>query len=331
MTKVGSETQLLTSDNTHLSDPTDRASAATIGAVDCTGGLVAAYLDAGIAANSRQAYISDLAHFGAWGGTIPSSPEILAAYLAAHGGDLAVATLSRRLASISKAHRLRQLSSPAISELVRATLRGIRRAHGTAQRQARPLVRDDLFLVLETMPGDLRAIRDRALLLIGFAGALRRSELVGLDACDIEHVRKGIVLHLRRSKTDQDGTGQRLGIPFGRTQWCPVSRLDDWMQAFRISSGPVFRPVDRHGRAPASRLSGEAVAQIVKDRTAAAGLESDAYSGHSLRAGFATSAAALGVPSWQIRAQTRHASEAMLNRYIRVGEMFTCNAAAALL
>jgi integrase len=330
MTKAVSEMQFLTSDNTHLSRPTSPFPQAE-SAVDCTSAKVAEYLDAGTARSSRAAFRADLAHFDAWGAVLPCSPTTVAEYLAAHAEELSAATLSRRLASISKAHGLLSAANPVQSELVRATLRGIRRAHGVPQRQARPLIRDDLFLVLESMPEGLRAIRDRALLLVGFAGALRRSELVGLDTFDIEHVRKGIVLHLRRSKTDQNGIGQQLAIPYGRTKWCPVSRLDEWMQAAKISFGPVFRPVDRHGIASVSRLSGEAVARIVKDRAVAAGLERNAYSGHSLRAGFATSAAALGLPAWQIRAQTRHASEAMLNRYIRVGEMFTCNAAAALL
>ena len=125
-----------------------------------------------------------------------------------------MATLVRRLASISKAHQARGLSNPTRSELVRATLRGIKRTRRCAQRQAKPLLRDDLLLVLDAMGDGLKDIRDRALLLIGFAGALRRSELVALDVADIEHVRRGIVLHLRRSKTDQDGQGHKIAIPY---------------------------------------------------------------------------------------------------------------------
>jgi integrase len=305
--------------------------AAPICAIDCTSEKVAAYLDAGVAANSRRAYWSDLAHFTAWGGTIPTSSEALAAYLASHEEDLAVATLARRVASISKAHRLRQLSSPAATELVRATMRGIRRKRGVAQRRARPLLRDELFLVLEAMPGTLNAARDRALLLIGFAGALRRSELVGLRLSDLERARKGIVLHVRRSKTDQESAGQSIAIPFGRTKWCPNLWLEHWISAGGITSGPIFRPIGRNQSVGAASLSDRAVSDILKQRTRAAGLNGEEYSGHSLRAGFATSAAIAGVPTWQIRAQTRHASEAMLSRYIRNGDMFTCNAASALL
>jgi integrase len=125
---------------------------------------------------------------------------------------------------ISKAHEARALQNPTRSELVRATMRGIKRTRGCAQREARPLLRDDLLLVLDAMGDGLKDTRDRALLLIGFAGALRRSELVGLDVGDVEHVRQGIVLTLRRSKTDQDGQGRKIGIPFGRTRWCPSPR-----------------------------------------------------------------------------------------------------------
>ena len=152
-----------------------------------------------------------------------------------------------------------------------------------------------------------------------------------MDVADIEHVRQGIVLHLRRSKTDQEGHGQKIGIPHGRTRWCPVAVLDDWLAASAINEGAIFRPVDRHGSIQQARLSGEAVSAVVKERVAAAGLDPTRYSGHSLRAGLATSAAQAGVPAWRIRSQTRHASDAMLARYIRDGELFTDNAAGALL
>jgi integrase len=174
-------------------------------------------------------------------------------------------------------------------------------------------------------------IRDRALLLIGFAGALRRSELVALDVPDIEHVRRGIVLHLRRSKTDQLGQGHSIAIPYGRTRWCPVDALATWLQASGIRDEAIFRPIDRHGRVHNARLSGEAVSLIVRERAAAAGLDKSGYSGHSLRAGFATSAAQSGVSAWRIKAQTRHASDVMLARYIRQAELFSDNPAGVLL
>jgi integrase len=221
----------------------------------------------------------------------------VASYLADRSDTLVVATLFRHLAS-TKAHEARGLPNPTRSELVRATLRGIRRTKGRAQREAKPLLRDDLLLVLDAMGDSIKDIRDRALLLIGFAGALRRSELVGLDVGDIEHVRQGIILHVRRSKTDQDSEGRKSGIPYGRTRWCPVAALDAWLTASGIAEGAIFRPVDRHGRMHGARLSGEAVSLVVRERVAAAGLDPAPFSGHSLRAGLATSAAQAGVPTW---------------------------------
>jgi integrase len=186
-------------------------------------------------------------------------------------------------------------------------------------------------LVLDAMGTGLKDLRDRALLLVGLAAALRRSELVALDVADVERVRRGIVLQLRRSKTDRGGQGHNIAIPYGRSRWCPVACLDAWLSASGIAESAIFRPVDRHGRVHNARLSGEAVSILVRERIAAAGLDPVGYSGHSLRAGLATSAAQAGVPAWRIKAQTRHASEAMLAHYIRQGELFADNAAGALL
>lgn len=158
-----------------------------------------------------------------------------------------------------------------------------------------------------------------------------REELVGLDHSDVEHVRQGLVIHLRRSKTDQEGAGRKIGIPHGRTRWCPVVARDHWFARSTIDAGPIFRGVNRHGQLLDHRLSGEAVSLILKERAAAAGLDPAGFSGHSLRAGFATSAAKAGASSWKIRAQTGHASDAMLSRYLRNGELFADNAAGAVL
>jgi integrase len=334
----------LTRDNTLLSRPTmrdgdaekgDEASANdTFCAVTCKfepGDAVRAYVEAGIAPATRRAYKADLDHFRAWGGDIPTTETQLAAYLAEQATILKVATLTRRLAAISIAHKAQRLHSPTSSPLVRATMRGMRREHGTAQRQAAPLLREDLFVVLGAMGDRLKDLRDRTLLLIGFAGGLRRSELAAINLIDFERVREGIILTIRRSKTDQDGVGRKIGIPFGRTVHCPVRALENWLSAARIEDRPVFRPVDRHGRVSASRLSGEAVSLIVRDRMAAAGFDPTGYSGHSLRAGFATSATRAGVSTFKIRQQTGHASDAMLSRYVRDGELFLGNPAGLLL
>lgn len=207
-------------------------------------------------------------------------------------------------------------------------MRGIRRKLGSAQRQAKPLLREDLFRVLDALGESMKDARDRALLLIGFAGGFRRSEIVALDCGDVERVRQGLIVTLRRSKTDQEGVGRKVGIPFGRTRNCPVLALDGWLAGAGIEAGPVFRPVDRHGRVASERLSGEAVS---KERVVAANIDPTGFSGHSLRAGFATSAVQAGVSTFKIRSQTGHVSDAMLARYVRDGELFVDNAAGAVL
>ena len=192
-------------------------------AINCKAALAASvqsFVQAGVAPATRRAYRADLDHFEAWGGTIPATDEVVAAYIADHAAILKVSTLTRRLAAISIAHGARNLPNPAASLLVRATMRGIRRAHGAAQRQAKPLLRENLFVVLAAMRDRPKDLRDRALLLIGFAGGLRRSELAAIDFIDVERVREGITLTIRRSKTDQDGVGRKIGIPFGRTIHC---------------------------------------------------------------------------------------------------------------
>ncbi len=308
-----------------------RASDCTLGAPDPVPGEVAALVEASIADSTRRAYRTDLAHFAAWGGQLPAEPAQVASFLATHSETLSVATLVRRIATLSKAHEARGLPNPCRSEIVRATLRGVKRTRGVAQREAKPLLREDLFRVLDALGEGVKDARDGALLLIGFAGGFRRSEVVGLNCDDFERVRQGLIVSLRRSKVDQEGAGRKVGIPFGRTRHCPVLAVDRWFVVSGIEAGPVFRPVDRHGRVASERLSGEAVSLIVKERVAAASIDPTGFSGHSLRAGFATSAVQAGVSTLKIRSQTGHASDAMLARYVRDGEIFVGNAAGALL
>lgn len=284
-----------------------------------------------IADSTKRAYQSDMAHYETWGGVIPSTPEMLAEYLAGLAATHTAATINRRLASLAKAHRAIGSEDPTKAEIVKSTVRGIRRLIGTAQREAKPILKEDLFEMLAQMGDRPKDQRDKALLLIGFAGAFRRSELVGLDVADIEHVRQGVVITLRKSKTDQEGRGRKIGIPFGRTKWCPIKYLSDWLDHAGIEDGPIFRSIDRHGHVADQRLSSEAVSIIVKARAEAAGFDPDAYSGHSLRAGLATSAVIAGVSTLSIRRTTGHASDAMLARYVRVGDMFTDNASGAVL
>ena len=325
------EELVLTRDNYPLSRPTPGSSMAHF-AINCTTELpdqVREYVQASLSENTRRAYLSDLAHFQAWGGRTPASDVVVASYLAAHAERLSVATLSRRLAAIAKAHGA-AASNPARSPLVKATMRGIMRRHKAPPRQAKPLLRDELFAVLAQTGTDLKDVRDRALLLVGFAGGFRRSELVGLDKEDIEMVKEGLVIHLRRSKTDQCGTGRQVAIPFGRTRWCAVAALSEWLHRSEIESGALFRRIDRHGHLLA-RLSGEAVSLVIRSWLAAAGMAVDGYSGHSLRAGFATSAAQAGLNECEIRRQTGHASPSVLATYIRQQDLFAGNPVSSLL
>lgn len=283
------------------------------------------------APNSRLAYASDLAQFCDWGGALPASPELVAAYLAAHADVLSVATLRRRLTAISHAHRTHSKVNPVATELVKATLRGIARTRARPAGAAKPLLRDNLFSVLDAIGTSASDLRDRALLLIGFAGALRRSEVVGLDFADLTQTGDGVVITLRHSKTDQLNTGQKIGVPFGRERHCPVRALSDWLKVSGIQDGAVFRPMNRHGAILDRRLSSEAVSLIVKRRLAAAGFDPTGFSGHSLRAGFITSAAISGAPIWKIRKQTRHTTDQGVARYIRTDAFFIQNAAEGLL
>ncbi len=205
---------------------------------------------------------------------------------------------------------------------------GIRRANGIAPNSKTPTLTDDIRGMVNMLPSGLLGIRDRALLLVGFAGALRRSELVAIDRVDVEITRDGLIVTLRRSKTDQEGVGRKVAIPFGSNpETCPVGSLESWLELSASSEGAIFRHVDRHGRIQPGRLSGYAVALIVKRSAAAAGLDPAKYAGHSLRSGLATSAAIGGASERSIMAQTGHRSVTMVRRYIRDGNLFRENAA----
>jgi integrase len=192
-------------------------------------------------------------------------------------------------------------------------------------------MRDDLFKVLNAMGSSLTDCRDRALLMLGFAGALRRSELIGLDVRDLASAPQGLAVTLRRSKTDQFNEGCQLGIQYGQTKDCPVKALQNWLAKTAIVAGPLFRPVNKAGNVSQRRLSGEAVSIIIKRRLVAAGIDSAGYSGHSLRAGFATSAAMEGSPLWKVRMQTRHATDQGVARYIRAKGLFDQDAAVKII
>ena len=282
------------------------------------------YLDAALADNTLRAYRADLKHFMAWGGVIPASPEQVATYIAHHATTLASSTLTRRLVAIARAHAARGIESPTNRELVKATLRGVRRSCGNAVRQVAPLQKAQVLQMVRGLQG-LRGLRDTALLLIGFASALRRSELVSLNVDDVQFSDEGTVIRLRRGKTDQEGHGRDIAIPLVRGRCCPSRCLQAWIDASGIVDGALFRRVNRYDQLLTHRLTAQSVALIIKQRAECAGFDPALFSGHSLRAGFVTNAAKGGASSSSIRTQTGHKTDAMLQRYVRNSQLFSNN------
>jgi integrase len=295
------------------------------------------YASDAMAGRTKAAYRSDWRTFTAWCGSLglealPASPSTVAAYLSARADQgRKVATIGRALAAISQAHKVAGLDSPRSSAPVQLTMQGIRRRLGVAQRQVAPILPADLRRMIEALPASTIGTRDRAILCIGFAGAFRRSELAGLDLADLHFGADGLTINLRRSKTDQDGAGRKVGIPYGGTPaTCPVRAVQAWKAAAGIESGPLFRQVDRHGNIGAGRTTGKTVARVVKRSAELVGLDPSQVSGHSLRAGLATAAAKAGKSERAIMRQTGHRSVAMVRRYVRDADLFSDNAAAGI-
>jgi integrase len=214
---------------------------------------------------------------------------------------------------------------------VRNTFKGVKRTLGTAPVQKAAALTEDIRAMVAVTDDGIIGARDRALILLGFAGAFRRSELVGFDVEDCSFGRDGLTVTLRKSKTDQNAEGRRVGVPFGANpDSCPLRNLQAWIEAAAITTGPLFRSITRHGQVQAGRLSGIDVARVVKKLVTRAGLDPAKYAGHSLRAGHATSAAIAGASERSIMNQTGHRSVQMVRRYIRDGSLFRENSAGKL-
>jgi integrase len=281
---------------------------------------------------TRKAYRSDWRQFSGWCAEhglaeLPAAPATVGLYLAAHEMTLSVATLTRRLSSIAVAHRMAGHPMDIKHPAIRDVMRGLRRAKGVAQDHAEALTVPLLRRLLATCGDRLIDVRDRALLLVGFGAALRRSELVGLNHADVDIVPEGLRVTIRRSMGDQESEGQTLAVGRTGSAICPAAAYAAWLAASGITEGAVFRGITRHGRIGA-RLSTDAVSEIVQRRAAVAGLDAQTFSGHSMRAGFATSAAQAGIGERLIMRQTRHRSAATVRRYIRDGELFARNLTA---
>jgi site-specific recombinase XerD len=287
--------------------------------------------------NTIRAYKSDFSDydlFCAKNGfkSLPSEPKIVSLYLTyLSTKEVKMSTLKRRLVSIGVIHKLKghylDTKHPSIIE----NLMGIKRRKGSVQKSKKPLLINDLKNIINVIDEEkieeIKKLRDRSIILIGFSGGFRRNEIVSLDYDDLDFVKEGLKINLKRSKTDQFGEGSVKGLPyFDNTQYCPVVSIRKWIEISKIKSGPLFRRFSKGSKLSESRLSDQTVALLIKNYLRIAGIESRNYSGHSLRSGFATSAAESGAEERSIMAMTGHKSSEMVRRYIKEANLFKNNA-----
>jgi len=287
--------------------------------------------------NTVRAYKSDFNDFElfcAQNGfkSLPSEPKIVSLYLTyLSTKDVKMSTLKRRLVSIGVIHKLKghylDTKHPSIIE----NIMGIKRRKGSNQKGKKPLLINDLKQIINVIDKEkieeIKKLRDRSIILIGFSGGFRRNEIVSLNYEDIDFVQEGLKISLKRSKTDQFGEGSMKGLPyFDNSQYCPVVSIRKWIEISKINSGPLFRRFIKGSKLSDNRLSDQTVALLIKDYLEIAGIESRNYSGHSLRSGFATVAADSGADERSIMAMTGHKSTQMVRRYIREANIFKNNA-----
>ena len=289
------------------------------------------------ASNTVRAYKSDFKDFGLFcvkNGfkNIPSDPKIVSLYLThLSTKDVKLSTIKRRLVSIGVIHRMKghylDTKHPAIIE----NIMGIKRRKGSIQKGKKPLLINNLKEIInaidENIKDEIKRLRDRSIILIGFSGGFRRNELVSLNYNDLDFVQEGLKITLRKSKTDQFGEGSIKGLPyFDNTQYCPVISISKWLEISKINSGPLFRRFKKGLRLSDNRLSDQTVTLLIKEYLNLAGIDNKNYSGHSLRSGFATAAAESGAEERNIMAMTGHKSTEMVRRYIKEANLFKNNA-----
>jgi site-specific recombinase XerD len=290
------------------------------------------YAERSLSESTRRSYARDLVAFQMWCRVravtaLPAEPQTLAAYLAELALTDRPATIGRKVAAIAVAHRDAGLESPTEHGMVKRTLAGIRREKGTAPHQKAALLVDDLRRMVAPLGTSLLDRRDRALILLGFAAALRRSELVGLRVADVRVEEEGLVLTLRRSKTNQEGRLETIAVAYGsEPTTCPVRALRAWLVAAGLVEGPLFVGLTPQGGLRDMALGDRMVAHVVKRRCKAVGIDPDLVAGHSLRRGFATTAARAKKPDRAIKRHGRWKSTAMLDRYIADGTRWDDNA-----
>ena len=263
---------------------------------------------------------------------LPSEPKVVSLYLTyLSTKDSKMSTLKRRLVSIGVIHRLKghylDTKHPSIIE----NILGIRRRKGSIQKGKKPILINNLKQLInvidEQNDEDIKKLRDRSIILVGFSGGFRRNEIVSLDFNDLDFVDEGLKIQIRRSKTDQFGEGSVKALPyFDSSQYCPVTSLKKWLEVSKIRSGPIFRRFIKGSKLSENRLTDQTVALLIKKYLQLAGIDNKNYSGHSLRSGFATSAAESGAEERNIMAMTGHKSTEMVRRYIREANLFKNNA-----
>jgi site-specific recombinase XerD len=289
------------------------------------------------ASNTIRAYKSDFKDFGlfcAQNGfkSFPSEPKIVSLYLThLSTKEIKISTLRRRLVSIGVMHKLKGHYLDTKHPLIIENLMGIKRRKGSIQKGKKPLLINDLKQVInvidEKKNHEIKKLRDRSIILVGFSGGFRRNEIVSLDFEDLDFVKEGLKITIKRSKTDQFGLGSLKGLPYlENSQYCPVLSLQKWIEISNISSGPLFRRFTKGSNLSETRLTDQSVALIIKKYLKLAGIDNKNYSGHSLRSGFATSAAESGVEERSIMAMTGHKSTEMVRRYIKEANLFKNNA-----
>ena len=263
---------------------------------------------------------------------LPSEPKIVSLYLThLSSKDAKMSTLKRRLVSIGVIHKLKgyylDTKHPSIIE----NIMGIKRRKGSKQNGKKPILISSLKLIIDVIDQidseEIKKLRDRSIILIGFSGGFRRNEIVSINYDDLDFMSEGLKINVRKSKTDQFGEGFTKALPyFDSSQYCPVVSIKNWLKISKINSGPVFRRFVKGSKLSKNRLTDQTVALLIKQYLNLAGIENKNYSGHSLRSGFATSAAESGAEERNIMAMTGHKSTEMVRRYIKDANLFKNNA-----
>lgn len=293
------------------------------------------YLHAATSHNTRTAYQADIRHFTRWGGRLPTSGEVVLQYLRYHAGLLNPRTLARRLTAIKNWHLLQGFADPTAHPVIHKTLTGIKNVHGKPKDKATPLTLESITKMSSLLKESDRLIdcRNRALLLTGFFGAFRRSELVGIKWSDITLVPEGIEVLIQRSKTDQGGEGEVSAIPKSDdAMLCPVAALAEWREHSSADTGHVFRQITAGGRILNASIKSHQVNVVIKSIAMNCGLpDAESYSSHSMRRGFATEASRKGAPFDSIMRHGRWRHEGTVLEYIDEGKRFDQNAASIML